>query len=227
MNIKYYLIHGGDVERKEIMINEFKKWNFDLDNINWILHPNKNELTDELINKLIIKGPSMTANIPIDENLLLSRKGIISCTYKHYLALEDIIKNNYDYGVIIEDNIVFTNYIPSLIPLYIKQLEDTYGDWDICFDGCFAPYIEMRTTPDLLVYPKTNRITNQCHGGTKTAVFYIITNKCAKKLYENYIPFNNSPDWWMNDLFRKLNIKSFWIDPPCVKVQNNHISSTF
>ena len=36
--------------------------------------------------------------------------------------------------------------------------------------------------------------------------------------YEHYLPFNNAPDWWMNDLFRKLNIKSFWADPPAVDI---------
>jgi hypothetical protein len=42
---------------------------------------------------------------------------------------------------------------------------------------------------------------------------------------ENYIPFNNSPDWWMNDLFRKLNIKSFWVEPTNVYVHHGHVST--
>jgi hypothetical protein len=64
-----------------------------------------------------------------------------------------------------------------------------------------------------LVYPKSNVLDNVSFGGTKCACFYVLTLACAKKLLEHYIPFNNAPDWWMNDLFRLINIKSFWAEP--------------
>ena len=223
MNIKYYLIHNLDIERKRIMIEQFEKWGFDLNNILWMNHPNKNDITEDMINTLTIQTPSYTSGILINPSRIVLRKGLISCTYKHYLCLKNIIDNNYDYGVIMEDNIYFTENIPILINKYIKQL-DNYGDWDILFDCDWTNYRENPLEAGLLVYPKTNEITNQCHGGTKAASFYLITNKCAKKLFENYIPFNNSPDWWMNDLFRKLNIKSFWVEPSVAKVRK-HISS--
>ena len=57
-----------------------------------------------------------------------------------------------------------------------------------------------------------------------TLSFYLLNLGCAKKLYDNYIPFNNAPDWYMNDLFRKLNIKCFWSEPSVVKVWE-HIST--
>lgn len=223
MNLKYYLIHNGDIERKEIMTDEFIKWGFDLDNINWIEHPNKNDITEEMINKLTIQIPSYTSGILIYPSRIVLRKGLISCTYKHYLCLKDIIDNNYDFGVIMEDNIYFTDNIPNLINKYIEQL-NSYGEWDILFDCDWTNYREGPIKSNLLVYPKTNEITQQCHGGSKAASFYLITNKCAKTLYEHYIPFNNSPDWWMNDLFRKLNIKSFWVEPSVAR-SRKHVSS--
>ena len=33
------------------------------------------------------------------------RDGWISCSYKHYLAINDMVQNNYPYGVVMEDNI--------------------------------------------------------------------------------------------------------------------------
>jgi len=223
MNLKYYLIHNGDIERKEIMTDEFSKWGFDLNNIKWIEYPNKNDITEEMINNLTIQTPSYTSGILIYPSRIVLRKGLISCTYKHYLCLKDIIDNNYDFGVIMEDNIYFTDNIPNLINKYIEQL-NSYGEWDILFDCDWTNYRERPVKPELLVYPKTNEITQQCHGGSKAASFYLITNKCAKILYENYIPFNNSPDWWMNDLFRKLNIKSFWVEPSVAR-SRKHVSS--
>jgi GR25 family glycosyltransferase involved in LPS biosynthesis len=226
-NIKYYLIHNTDPTRKAIMINEFNKWGFDLNNINWINHPNKNEITDEFVNNLIIQEPSYSSGILVHPDRLRNGngKGIVCCSYKHYLCLKDIVENNYDYGVIMEDNICFKGKIPELVQTYIKQLNENYGEWDILFDGSWTSYTEKPTRPGLLVYPKKNEITNQCHGGTKAATFYLLTKSCAKKLMENYIPFNNSPDWWMNDLFRKLNIKSFWVEPTNVYVHHGHVST--
>tara|TARA_B000000475_G_C16004727_1_gene450439 strand:- start:3039 stop:3746 length:708 start_codon:yes stop_codon:yes gene_type:complete len=225
--IKYYLIHNLDINRKNIMLNEFNKWGFDLSNIKWINHPNKNEISDELIDKLIIKEPSYSSNVYIPPERTRSEKGLVCCTYKHYLALKDIVDNNYDYGVIMEDNTYFTGPIPKLIKTYIKQLDEIYREWDIVFDRNWKNYDEGPIKPNLFVYPKSNEIKPGCHGGTKAASFYLVTNKCAKLLIEHYIPFNNSPDWWMNDLFRKLNIKSFWIEPAMAHYPNtyNHKST--
>jgi hypothetical protein len=225
--IQYYLIHNTDINRRNTMLQEFSKWEFDLDKIKWMNHPNKNEITDEFINSLIIQEPSYSSGIYVHPDRLRSEggKGIVCCTYKHYMCLKDIVENNHKYGVIMEDNIQFKGKIPELVNLYIKQLNENYSEWDILFDGCWTSYIEGPVQNNFYVYPKKNDITNQCHGGTKAATFYLITNSCAKKLMEHYIPFNNSPDWWMNDLFRKLDIKSFWVEPTAVYVQNNHVST--
>lgn len=227
MNIKYYLVHNGTEERRQIMTEQFTKSGFDLNNINWIVHPNKNELDEELINKIVLQVPCQSNDRPAPPSRMLLRRGMISCTYKHYLCLKDIVENGYDYGVIMEDSIEFLGNIPDLIKIYIEQLHDHYkNEWDIVFDANWTRYIESPTRPDILVYPKSNEITPQCHGGTKAAIFYLLTRECAKKLMENYLPFYDSPDWYMNDLFRKLNIRSFWVDPPMVKVANNHVSGT-
>jgi hypothetical protein len=63
-------------------------------------------------------------------------------------------------------------------------------------------------------------------GGTKSAQFYMVNLNSAKKLYENYLPFNHAPDAWMNELFRYLNFNSYWIEPSITKTRENHTSST-
>lgn len=214
MEIKYYLIHGVDKSREPRMKAEFEKAGIDNNTVNWILRPNKDELSVELINQIVVQSYSYSCGVFIPFGSL--SKGQISCSYKHYLALKDIVENNYDYAVIMEDNMKFIGNVPERLSLYIKQLNELYPDWDILFDLNYGKYTENPTSPDILVYPKSNEITNEGHGATRCAQFYLIRNKCARKLYENYLPFNNAPDWWMNDLFRKLNIKSFWAEPPNV-----------
>jgi GR25 family glycosyltransferase involved in LPS biosynthesis len=227
MNIQYYLIHGVDKQREPRMLEEFKKWNLDNNKVKWILEPNKYNITEDFRKKLLIQEASYTCGTYTYPGCPNINNGQISCTYKHYLCLKDIIENNYEYGVIMEDNQYFCGDIPVHVDLYIQQLNTMYPDWDIIFDSKWLSYKnieENEVKEGVFVYPKSNEIGKYVHGGTRLAQFYILTNNCAKKLYENYIPFNNAPDWWMNDLFRKLDIKSFWSEP-CISDNFPHIST--
>jgi GR25 family glycosyltransferase involved in LPS biosynthesis len=216
--MKYYLIHGVDKMRESRMINEFLNANIPLDDVCWIRCHNKDTLTYDFVKQLLIQTESNTCGIPVAAGCPTLRPGQISCTFKHYLALEDMVKNNYPYAVIMEDNIFFNGNVPERINIYIQQLNNFYPDWDILFDTNWKTYAEGPIINGLFVYPKSNEINQFGHGGSRCAQFYLLTLNCSKKLYKNYIPFNNSPDWWMNDLFRKLNIKSFWAEPSIADV---------
>lgn len=226
--MRYYIIHNLAENRKNHMDESLKKSKINVEDVKWVLHPNKDEIDDRFILQHVSPGISYTCGIPVEAQKTL-RKGLVSCTYKHYLALKDIVENNYEYAVIMEDNMLLGENVPDRLNLYIKQLNEMYPDWDIIFDNGWHPepykYNEGEIKDNIYVYPKSNEITQHCHGGTKCACFYLLRLKCAKKLYENYLPFNNAPDWWLNDLFRKLDIKSFWAEPSNVFFWS-HISST-
>ena len=201
MKTKYYLINGVDRSRDEFMKNQFDKAKIKQEDVLWIKSHNKNELTNTLINKIYIKK----------EDLKL---GEISCTYKHYLALKNIVENNIEIGIIMEDNIEFnTNNFPKKLNNYLEQLPN---DWDILFEGDTLKYIEKKTRSDLLIYKKKNEVTSQCHGGTNAANCYIIPLKTAKLFYNDFLPFNNVIDHYMNNLLRKYNLNSYWVVPPVV-----------
>ena len=188
------------------MEQEFVKWGLPKNDVYWINHPNKNELTNELLSNVAnFKNPQLGNPLT---------NGQISCTFKHFLCLKDIVDKNYEYGVIFEDNILFTGNIPDRINEYITQLNTLYPDWDIIFDSNLTVYNEGVVTTDCIVYPKTNEITRSSHGGSKCAHFYLITNKCAKKLFDHFLPFGVTSDFHMNRMFRELDIHSFWAEPP-------------
>lgn len=215
--MKYYLIHNLDKNRRDRMLKCFEKSNINNNDVSWLTYPNKEHITDDMIRSYVSQGLTYSNGIPRNAQFQMSR-GLISCTLKHYLALKDIVENNHEYAVIMEDNMITGDNVPERLDLYINQLNQLYPDWDILFDNNWDgadnnKYQEGEIKEGIYVYPKSNEITNQCHGGTKLAQFYLIRLKAAKKLYENYLPFNNAPDWYMNDLFRKLNIKSFWAEP--------------
>ena len=62
----------------------------------FINHPNKNELTYEIKRKVVQKN---------SRKIIKIKDGWISCSYKHYLALKDIVENKIEMAVIMEDNI--------------------------------------------------------------------------------------------------------------------------
>jgi GR25 family glycosyltransferase involved in LPS biosynthesis len=198
---QYYLISGVDKDREPRMIKEFEKAKIPSDKVMWIRHPNRDELTYEVVSSVVQH-----------DFLGRLRPGQISCTFKHWLCLDDMVKNNHKYGVIIEDNTTFYGNVPEKLEQYVTQLDTLFPDWDICFDLDWG-HPEVPLKEDQVVYPKTNAVTNLVHGGSRCAAFYLINLKCAKKLYSNYLPFNAPPDWWMNHLFRELDIKSFWTFP--------------
>lgn len=235
--IQLYLIHNEDKTRFEKMFGQYEKYGVDTNNVRLMVRPRISDLSDDFIRKnLVIQTPSISNEQSMSPEYLMSRRGLIVCTYKHYLCYKDFLENtteDVEYALIMEDNATYTKNVFELLPVYIKQLNEIYGEenWDVLFDTYnpyWGRYTEMQTQPDIYVYPKSNEISRSGGGAgsTKTARFYLIRRGFAKKLYENYLPFNNGPDLWMNDLFRKLGARSFWVEPSLVHVEENHRSST-
>jgi GR25 family glycosyltransferase involved in LPS biosynthesis len=214
--IQYYLIHGVDASRKPKMEQEFATWGLKYQTVKWMNHPNKNEITPELYQSIVNQNESWCCGVYVPPNTM--RLGVVSCTYKHYMALKDIAEGDADYGVIMEDSLHFSGDIPFRMEQYISELDLYYPGWDVIFDSAWKAYCEGPTQPDRLVYPKSNEINEHGHGGTRCAHLYLVTKACAKKLSDNFLPFNQAPDWYMNDLFRKLNIKVYWGEPSIAHV---------
>jgi len=221
---RYYIIHGVDREREPRLRKELTDTGVDPNGteVYWVRHPNKDELSEEFIRGIIPSNDFLTHNFLYKPSDL--RPGMISCSYKHYLGLKDFVENHPDcpYAVIMEDTVGFQpgTRIQETLTKYIQQLDELYpGEWDILFDCDWCDVYEHPIQNDVLVYPKSNHLEyrdGRMHGGTRVARFYLVTQSCAKKLVDHWLPLRFSPDWWMNDLFRMLNIRSFWSQPPVV-----------
>jgi len=216
----YYVIHNLEKKRYKNIVKLLNLNGVNVNDVNFINHPNKDELTYEIKEKAVQKN----ANI---------RDGWISCSYKHYLALENIIEQDNEFGVIMEDNIGgFYENIPNRLEKYLNMMDN---DWDIIFDSVWGDYAQMNEeeiSQNKLVYRKSNEITKNnegkiiSHGSTRAAQFYLINKKAAKKLYDNFLPFNHSADMWMNEVIRKTNLKVYWSEPSIVTSKFNKKTST-
>jgi len=164
--------------------------------VTWINHPNK----DDILPPGISSNPNLTI-------------GQVAITYKHYLALEDIVLKKLPVAVIMEDNIEFLSNVPEKLSQYLSQLPE---DWDCIFDSDFYGwrFIESLIEPGKLIYKKTNEKTEQCGGASKGAHFFMISYKGAKALLKNFLPFNDVSDHYYNHLAKQLSLNCYWAEPP-------------
>lgn len=191
--IQYYLIHGIDTSRKPFMEDQFRHFGIPAQDVKWILTPNK---YDPL-------PPNICTNTALP-------RGMVACTYKHYLILKDIVENQYPLAVLMEDNIQFNGDVPSAIQ---KYLNDMPADWDMVFD---SDYCNLHGESVSSVYKKSNEITSQCNGSSKGAHFILFNLRSATRLYESFLPFYHCSDHHYNELARKLNLNVYWAEPPNV-----------
>ena len=197
LTMNYYLIHNLDAARKARMLEEFRRFGVDNNYVKWILYPNKTEIDQYGHAHRVTNGMS---------------RGYIACTYKHYLALGDMVEKMHPRAVVMEDNMEFTCSIPYMLSRWLFELRS--ADWSVLFDSNILEYKEAEVTPSTYVYPKSNEVTGQCHGGSRGASFYMVNLQAARQLHENFLPFEEAVDHWYNILFRKLGLKSFWTQPP-------------
>jgi len=194
--MKFYLIHGLDRRRRIFMQTQLRHSRIPVSDVTWINHPNK----DDVLPAGIASNPSLTI-------------GQVAITYKHYLALKDIVEKRLPAAVIMEDNIEFLSSVPDRVAQYLAQLPK---DWDCLFDSDFFgwTYVESLIEPGKLVYKKSNEKTEQCGGASKGAHFLMVSGKGAKLMFDNFLPFNNVSDHYYNYLAKKMNLNCYWAEPP-------------
>jgi GR25 family glycosyltransferase involved in LPS biosynthesis len=194
MKIQYYLIHGIDRERKPFMESQFRSYGIPAEDVKWITWPNKQDTLPE--------GICTNFSLP---------KGMVACTYKHYLILKDICENKHPLAVIMEDNIEFKGNVSEAISRYLKDLPE---NWDCLFDSDFYGLKFIEGPVDgKSVYKKSNNITEQCGGSSKGAHFLLVNLEAAQKLYSGFLPFHDCSDHWYNHIFRLQNMNVFWAEP--------------
>lgn len=66
------------------------------------------------------------------------KDGWISCSYKHYLALEQIVNNRDELAIIMEDNI--GEFYEPIIDRISKYLNELPEDWDVVYDSVWGDY---------------------------------------------------------------------------------------
>jgi len=207
----YYLIHGVDATRKPFMEDQFRRYGIPADDVTWITYPNKHDPLPNVCTK---------STLP---------RGMISCTYKHYLALKDICEKGYEHAVIMEDNIEFRDNVPNTLKVYMDEMPN---DWDCVFDSDFLGKKPIEPIVDgkrlykhtyglhhyVQYYLSNGSVYRQyeIYGASKGAHFLFLTQNAAQKLCAAFLPFHESSDHHYNILFDKLRLNVYLAEPPNV-----------
>lgn len=143
----------------------------------------------------------------------------IAISLSHFYAFKQI-SDNYEYGLIFEDDIVLSTNFINILNGYINQLPK---DYDMMFigDGCQLHIENHKIIPNKNVYEKCLYPTNWGgDGATRCTDSYLVSKKCATKLI-NYIDnlkykIELPIDWWLNIAARENNFKVYWAEPTIV-----------
>lgn len=203
--LNIYVIHYTPLKERKAFLKTHLS-DLSLKNIEYIEKHDKEDLTQ---NHLIKFKPNTL------------RMGTISLVIKQIYAMELIQQNNFDFNLILEDDVVLSNNFVNLMTEGIKQLPK---DYDMLFigDGCNLHIPKSELKPNQLIYKKCVEPTSWGgNGATRCTDSMLISKKGAKKIcdyfhglkpYEISLPL----DWWLNDTIRKLNLDIYWMEPTIV-----------
>ena len=186
---KIYCINlEKSTERWDNSVIEFKRVGLNVDRFNAI---NGSKLSiEELIRDNIISEQY------IEKNNMRS----LGCMMSHITIWKEIVKNNYKWTFILEDDVLFLPNFEDLFPSYLSEIPE---DCDLILVGSTSPNSGYLTEEEgflkygNIVNDKIMKVTKYLNG----AFSYGITLDGAKKLVNNYLPLIKPVDFFDGGLF--------------------------
>lgn len=211
--LNIYFIHASHLKDREKIMNNFKnilgKYTFrdvNKTHIKIINEYDPQNINMNVIQKTVNYEP--IKDTKISEGLEFYNKAIknlhvfqLSNVLKHYSALKNISENNNEneYHLVLEDDILYQENVLLNLDRILHQKK--YND--ILFLGLPTDKNES------LEYKKTNEL----YRILPYTDSYLITAKCAKILYDNFLPIKWIGNVQLSYLFEKLNIQPLTISP--------------
>ena len=132
----------------------------------------------------------------------------VSCTIKHYLGIKKIAEECEDYGLILEDDVIFVENFPELFDEFLGA---TPKDWGAIFMGCCAGLRvpQQHLIKDVVAYP-------MAHPASRGGDSYLLTKEVAQKITKTMKPFSTISDWELAHQLHRHSVKTYWWEPPLV-----------
>lgn len=216
-NTPIFIVHYKKLaDRKKYLDSALRSEGFH--NIHWFEDNDRNTLTKEQLNMYEYNPDTWYKQTAIWHQYdSIPRKlslAEIACEVTHIEIYKYICDNNIDIALFFEDDcIIGPNFLTGLTRV-VSELPD---DFDSCYlSDCFGWTVNnykqgflgsLNTntySPDKCVYKM---------GIGKCADSFLISNKCAKQLYSNFIPFCLPPDWTQSYVYLSKGMNVYWAEP--------------
>lgn len=196
INLKYYIIHHLPAIERRLHMEKFVDL-FALKNIEWITDYGPDSIEVEILEESKIECHH-SAN---GKYLNFSE---ISCYLKHKKVLRNLTKSNFDYGIVIEDDVEIPNFdFNSTVQKFITEMEKNNAEF--LSVGSFGKFDLEKTEFPYIKKDNTN--------STRCLHCYIIKKTIAEKCLDYLEDIKAPVDWQFNYAIRDLNIKNYWSYP--------------
>lgn len=148
------------------------------------------------------------------------KKSEISLIYKHLDIYAKISKSDYEYALVLEDDVIFHENFLNKIDLIFNE---TNSNFDLIFlgNGCGLRINPSIVNPLKLCYKKS-------HPASKCTDSYLISKKAAKIFLDNLRNICLPIDFELNYFMFKYDMVVYWAEPPIFEQgsQNGVFSSS-
>lgn len=213
---KIYIIHYTKLTERFNKISKI----LDTSNIpyEFITEYDKEDITDDIIEKFYsknINGFNNKIKDLWDNNIhkyrILSLPEI-SCAIKHCIAIKKLSEECKDFGMIIEDDVIFYNNFGID---FSKNIKNTPENWEAIFfgEGCGEAFQKD-------VISRNKKINDNVFlikpPASNCAEAYLLKSKTALNICKNF-PFHIAFDWEIAYQLYVLNSPTYWWYPSLVK----------
>jgi len=214
---KIYIIHYTKLkDRYSNLISILEKSKIPFE---FITQYDKEDLKEDILNKFYLPNPEKFTNKikPLwDCNINTFRvlsSSELSCAIKQLTAIKKLSQECKNFGMILEDDIMFdTNF--NL--LFKKYIQETPNDWDAIFlgEGCGFEFQKYKLSTSIRKSENSYLVNNPA---TNCAEAYLLKPDIASKIYESSLPFQLAFDWELAYQLYKLKAKTYWWFPSIAK----------
>jgi len=213
VGIQGYIVHVKTAhEREKHMLSQIGNLPF---KFKFILAGDQEDLTAEIKNSYFTQSMQECYS-----------KGAISCTYKHILALEDMIKNNISYGIIFENDIFLSGNFTNAVNKAIAEVKErNIKNFYLSLEDSLLVFVKgSERVKGRTVYKIERGKYNVKNGyNTRCAGAYIVDLEAAKSVVEE-VKKNKCAqvsDWFWTHLVSS-NIVDLYYLHPTVASQGSH-----
>jgi formyltetrahydrofolate-dependent phosphoribosylglycinamide formyltransferase len=203
--VKGYIVHvKGDAVREKHMKEQIKNINIFFD---FILEGQQEDLTKEVIEKTFSGEFKNVLDLSYKNDYF--NLGTASCTYKHLLAYRDVVKNNFPFGVVFENDIVLGKNFNEIFFKALDEIKERgLKNFVISLEDSMLRYVaRSKRVKGRLIY------RNQ--GMIRFAGAYLFDLEYAKNMlaYVDSKGCNDVIDWFINNRDREKIIDIYWLHP--------------